>query len=65
MTRIHSDGIAVTSERFIKLLREHIFMTKEGVGVRKVRIHLHSSLEELDGNVMLFLQTKAVAGCTP
>lgn len=65
MAFVETDCVAEAAQRFLQLLRQHQFVTQQSVGISKARVHLDGPREELDGNVVLSLQTETVSGYTP
>lgn len=65
MALVEPDGVAEAAQRFLQLLGEHQLVTQQRVGVGEARVHLDSPREELDGDVVLPLQTETVTGYTP
>lgn len=62
---VEADGVAEAAERLLQLLGEHQLVTQQRVGVGEARVHLDGAREELDGDVVLPLQTETVTGDTP
>lgn len=65
VTRIEIDGLAKAGERFVHLFDETILVTEQIVGVDEFRVELSCTLKEFDSRVVLFVQAKAIAECTP
>lgn len=65
MALVEADGITEAAQSFLQLLSEHQFVTQQRVGVGEARVHLDGSREELNGDVVLPLQTETVPSYTP
>lgn len=65
MALVEADGVAEAAESLLQLLGEHQLVTQQRVGVGEARVHLDGAREELDGDVVLPLQTETVTGDTP
>ena len=65
MSGVHTYGIAEAGQGLVQLLCQHILMTQQCVGIGEVWVNLYGPLKELDGHVMLLLQTEAVASGAP
>lgn len=62
---VEANGVTEAAQCFLQLLGEHQLMTQQCVRVGKARVYLDGPREELNGDVMLPLQTETVSSHTP
>src|SRR6218665_1360339 len=63
--RVNANGISEGGHSLVQLLDEDVFVAEQSVGVRKVRVDLHRSLEESNCNIVFLLKTETVSSRTP
>lgn len=65
MALVEANGVTEAAQCFLQLLSEHQLVTQQRVRVGEARVHLDGPCEELNGDVVLPLQTETVSSHTP
>lgn len=65
MALVEANGVAEAAQRFLQLLGERQLVPQQRVGVFEAWVHLYGPCEELNGDVVLPLQTETVSSYTP
>ena len=65
MARVQPQCVPVAPKPFVKVLRGHVLVPAERVGVHELRVELQGALEEAQGGLVLTLEAEAVAQNAP